>query len=186
MALTDIFKAITTESETRANAALKAHQEKMKSMHDEAQHFIEQKRQRVEDQKKQKMQQIKEKAQSHARMVRNRTLLAKKRECMDRVYQKVLQDMVLLPADKTEILLQQCVSAIQEIGTFHPAATHEDMLKKLLPPGCKLGKPVAAKGGFLFDSPKKEYDFTYEFLVENLILPKSEVNVAAALFSTTA
>lgn len=182
MALQDILDAIKTEADERIATARTQHHANMKAMRDASEQLLARKRQLLKEQKEQKMRHIKEKAESHARMLRNKTLLARKQECMQKLYDQVLKDLVTLPKDKTESLLRQCLSVIKEKGVVYPAAPHEALLKKLLPDGCEMGKPTSASGGFRFASSKKEYDFTYEFMVENIILPQSEVRVAGDLF----
>lgn len=182
MALQDILDAIKAESDERIAAAQAKHDAALRQMRAAAEQFITQKRKQITEQKEQNLRQIKEKAESHARMIRNKTLLAKKQECMEQLYDRVLADLSSLPTDKTEGVLKKCLSFIHERGVIHPAKPHEALLATLLPNGSTMGTPIDASGGFRFSSDTKEYDFTYEFIVHSLILPQSEVKVASELF----
>jgi vacuolar-type H+-ATPase subunit E/Vma4 len=182
MALQDIFDAIKAETDERIAAAQAKRDASIQQMRDAAEQFIAQRRRQIAERKEQDMRQIREKAESHARMVRNNTLLAKKQECMEQLYHRVLEDLSNLPLNKTEVLLKKCLSLIGQPGVIYPAKPHEALLAKLLPDGCTTGAAIGASGGFRFSSDTKEYDFTYEFIVNSLILPQSEVQVANELF----
>ena len=182
MALQHILDAIKTEADERIAAAQAKYDAAMNAMRDSANQFITQKRRQITEQKEQNMRQIKERAESHARMLRNNALLTKKQECMEHLYHQVLDDLSNLPKDKTEVILKKCLSLIHEHGVIHPAKPYEAFLAKLLPAGCTMGTAIDSAGGFRFSSAKKDYDFSYEFIVHSLILPQSEVQVASELF----
>lgn len=186
MALQDIFDAITNEASARISDAQSERRTRMKALREDSDRRLALRKKQIADQKTRSMLQIKERAESHARMVRNRTILAKKRECLEKLYEDVLEKLRSLPKDKSESFLKICLSEIHEKGTIHPAEAHRSLLTSLLPDGCTIGTSVAASGGFRFSSRTKEYDFTYEFIVHRLLLPLSEVAVAAALFATAA
>jgi vacuolar-type H+-ATPase subunit E/Vma4 len=182
MALQDILDSIAADADGRIAEAKAEHKKRMKIMHEESEHAVNQKRFQLIEQRDQKKRQLTEKAESHARMVRTKALLAKKQEYMDKMYADVLAALIALPKDKTEKFLEQCLKHIKGKGTILPAKAHEAMLKKMLPDGCEMGKAIDASGGFKFESEKEEHDFTYEFLVHGLLRPQTEVKLAQDLF----
>lgn len=182
MALQDILDSITGDADKRIAEATAEHKKRMKDMREESERSINRKRVQITEQRDQKKRQLKEKAESHARMVRTKALLAKKQEYMDTLYADVLDALTKLPKDKTEALLEKCLSTVKGKGTIVPSKHHEAALKKMLPDGCEMGKAIDSAGGFRFVSDKEEHDFTYEFLVRGLLRPQTEVKMAHELF----
>ena len=182
MALQDILNAIVKEADEQLAAAQSDHRRKTKEMREASERHIALTRRQISDQKDMKLRQIREKAQSHARIYKSRTLLAKKQEHMDMLYAKVMHALVSLPAKETEMFLSSCLKIVRGSGTLHASGVHAAQLKKLLPDNMTMGKEIAASGGFRFVSPTAEYDFTYEFLVNGLLRPLTDVDTAHGLF----
>lgn len=182
MALQDILDSITGDADKRIADAAADHKKRMKDMREESERSINRKRVQIAEQRDQKKRQLKEKAESHARMTRTKALLARKQEYMDKLYADVLDALAKLPKDKAETFLEKCLSSVKSKGVIVPAKAHEAALKKMLPAGCELGKAIDSAGGFRFVSDKEERDFTFEFLVNDLLRPQTEVRIAHELF----
>jgi vacuolar-type H+-ATPase subunit E/Vma4 len=182
MAIQDILGAIVEDADKRIAEVQSAHKKRMKEMRDESEQITQRKRQQIIDQRDQKKRQLKEKAESHARMLHSKAILSAKQDYMNKVYSEVLASLVNLPKDKLETLLKKCLGQIKSKGTIHAAKEHEALIKKYVPEGCDMGKAIDAKGGFRFVSEKEEHDFTFEFIVNELLRPQTEVKVAHDIF----
>jgi vacuolar-type H+-ATPase subunit E/Vma4 len=182
MALNDILKAITEDADKRIADAKATHDTRIRLMRDEGQRTELQKRQSISELRDQKMRQLKERAQSHARMLRGKKILSKKQEYATKVYADVMNALSAAPKKDIESFLEKALSMVKGPGVIHPAAAHADFIKKHLPSGCTLGDAIATAGGFRFVSGKHEHDFTFEFLVNNVLRAKTEARVASAIF----
>lgn len=185
MALQDILDSIIGEADKRIADATATHRERMKVLREENDRATMRKRTQIGEELEQKKRQLKEKAESHVRMVRNKALIAKKQEYMNDVYGQVLQQLSNMPKDTTEKFLKACLSHVHGKGVLSPSKTHEAFLKNLLPAGCEMGKAISAAGGFIFSSEKEEHNFTFEFLVHDLLKPATEIQAAQLLFPAT-
>ncbi len=184
MALQDILQAIVSDADKRIADLAALHEQSLRALRTEHEDQLARTQARITQDRDQKMRQMKEKAESHARMSKSKALLALKQENMDKLYAEALKALVALPKDKTEQFLSLCLRHIQGTGVICPSVAHEAILQKILPAGCRLGKPIKASGGFRFESDKEEYDCTYEFLVHTLLRQHTEVLAANVLFST--
>lgn len=183
MALQDILAAITAEADTRIEDARSAHQRALTQMREESERNLAKKKQELAVQKQQKMQVLEAKASTHAVTHKRNALLGKKKELLDRTYEKAIDALVKLDEKDTEALLRACIKQIKAKGVIHPSAKHEAMLKKICPSEqFKIEKATDAKGGFLFVSDKEEHDFTYEQIIEQMVRPSTELAVSSILF----
>jgi vacuolar-type H+-ATPase subunit E/Vma4 len=182
MALQDILQAITHEADERIKSAQSEHKKKLKTMRETHELSVLDAQQRINEQKKRKMIQLKERAESHAHMVARHSLLQKKQELLQDVYAQVVDALTNLPKDKMEAFLKRCLDIIEGKGTIHPAKNSEAILKKLAGDGQKMGEAIDAKGGFRFVGEKQECDFTFEFLVKEVLRHQSETEIAPTLF----
>lgn len=183
MALQDILDAIAHEADDTIAAAQEQHAKKMQQMREAHEQVIAKKRAQIHEQKEQKKRQMKEKAESHARMLKSKLILAKKQELIDRLYGDVLTALASLPSDRAQTFLAEALKQVRATsGEIQPASAHAQSIKKLLPEGMSLGEPLDATGGFRFVSDEQEQNFTFEFLVQNLLRPLTEVKTARKLF----
>jgi vacuolar-type H+-ATPase subunit E/Vma4 len=182
MALNDILDAIVGDADKRIAEAAASHKQHMKEMREESERKLSRKRTQITEQRDQKKRQLREKAESHARMTRSKSVLAAKRRHMDSLYDTVFDLLKNMPKDKTEKFLELCLKQVTSSGVIRPAKAHEAIIKKMLPKGCELGSAIEASGGFRFESDTTEQDFTYEFLVGQLLRPATEVRAGSELF----
>jgi vacuolar-type H+-ATPase subunit E/Vma4 len=183
MALQDILHAITHEADERIKAAQSEHKQKMKASREAHELALLDIQQRINEQKKRKMTQLKERAVGHAHMMLSHSLLQKKQELLKETYDETVEALCAMPAAKQEAFLKQCLEAIDVKGTIHPAKPHAALLKKLAGSDFKVGEPIEAKGGFRFVGDKQERDYTFEFLVLEVLRHATEVDAAHTLFS---
>ncbi len=184
MALADILRAITEE----ANAELRTleqqfdvdSQDRMKK-HQQELHDIEQ---TVTAQKKQKMHHLQLKAEGHAKMQTRHALLQKKQEILEEVYQHVLQKLLALDTKSLDAFFALCkeTAGVQK-GVVHMAKAHQKHGDTLVTKELTLGESIDAKGGFTIVTEEKVFNFTFEFLVSELLRPSTEISLASSLFS---
>lgn len=184
MALQDILNAIAKETDDRVQAAQTQQRAKLKELREESERRLLQKRRQIADQKELKMRQIRDKAESHARILQSQEIMRKKQDCMDGLYSEVLSALQNLPKDQLQRFLAGCIAQIDSKGTIYPASQHEEILKSILPPGYTLGTPITCDGGFRFSSNKEEHDFTFEFLISQVLRPTTDVTAALNLFAS--
>lgn len=183
MALQDILAAITAEADVRIADARAEHQRALTSMREESERKIAKKKQEIAVSKKERMDQLQSKALAHAHAYKRNALLSKKKEILDRVFTKATVQLSQIDENEAEALLRACVRRIQSKGAIRPSEKHAALLQKICPSEqFRLEKTISAQGGFLFVSEKEEQDFTFEYLMENIIRPRSELPVAKSLF----
>jgi len=183
MALQDILAAITAEADKRIENARSAHQRALTQLREESERNLAKKKQELAVQKQQKMNLLTTKAETHAISEKRNAVLGKKKELLDRVYDKAVTELASLSDSDTEKLLRACLKNIKVKGSIYPSAKHESLLKKICPSEqFKLEKATNAKGGFLFVSDKEEQDFTFENIVALITRPKTELAVSHILF----
>lgn len=184
MALQDILDAIIAQADQQITSARSGHQKRISEMREAAERSQAKKKQDLAMQKEKKKAQMQLKAQAHAETSKRNTVLQKKRELLDQLYSKTLEQLAALPDDKVEPVLRTCLKSITTKGTLHPSEAHAALLKKIAPSEqFTMGKPVSTKGGFIFSSPKAEQDCTLEHLVKEWLRPQTELDVSQKLFS---
>jgi vacuolar-type H+-ATPase subunit E/Vma4 len=102
------------------------------------------------------------KTEGHAKMHTRHALLAKKQEMITEVYAEVATALCALPSKEMEALLSLCLksSHVTE-GVIRPAKGQEKHFEKLLEKGFILGNSIESKGGFLLETPQKDFNFTF-------------------------
>lgn len=184
MALQDILAAIIAEADTRITQARSDQQKELSTMREESEQRIATSKQEVAVSKQQKKQQLLAKAQTHAVSLKRNAGLQKKKALLDTLFAKVAKDMSTLSEKEVEPLLRACVKSIKGKGEIYPAAQHEKLLQKICPnEKFAMQKATNAKGGFLFVSKTQEIDFTFEYLVEHILRPKTELEASKTLFA---
>lgn len=184
MALSHILAAITSEADAEILAAERAHAlavSDLTAAHERATGTI---RSTVKQQKTERLHQLKKRAEDHSDMMRRHAVLQRKQELLDEFYAAATKELSALPAAETERLLSGWIAKLPKGGTIIPSKAHEQLLKKLA--GDRAVLPaINSVGGFRFVSEKEDRDYTYEFLVKNILRPETEIEVAGQLFGTT-
>lgn len=183
MALQNILDAIVREADERIAHEAAKQRADLKRLREESERRLAAARTQIADQKERKIRQIREKAEARGYLLQRQALLAKKQECMDRLYGMVMDSLLALPARTTESFLKHCLSVTPGKGVVRATKNHEAIIKKLLPKDCEMGATLDARGGFRFSSDREEYNFSYEFLIESVLRPLTDVTSAHDLFS---
>lgn len=184
MALQDILAAITADADHKIETARAEQQKALTAAREESERAIAKRKQEIAVQRQQKIDQMTAKAQTHAASHKRNALLAKKKELLDRAYAKAAEELCGISDADAEKLFRACLKMIKGKGEIHPSAKHEKLLKKICPSEqFRMKDSTDAKGGFLFVSDKEEQDFTFENLVENILRPRTELQIANTLFA---
>ncbi len=184
MALQDILAAITAETDKKIEQARSNQQKELAALREESERTIAKKKQEIAVQKQQKQNQLTAKAQTHALSIKRNALLTKKKELLDDFYKEAQKELAKISDADAEKLFRACLKQIKGKGAIHPSAVHEKVLKKICPSEqFRMKEPTKASGGFLFVSDTTELDFTFENLIENILRPKTELELAHSLFA---
>ena len=183
MALQDILAAITADADRKIEQARTEHQKSLTALREESERRIAKRKQEIAVQKQQKINQLTTKAQTHASVYQRNAILTKKKELLDATYASAVEEFCKINDTDAEALLRACLKQIKGKGEIHPSATHEKLLKKICPSEqFTMKSATKAKGGFLFISKETEQDFTFESLIQDIIRPKTELQIANVLF----
>ena len=184
MALQDILKAITDEANAQIAQAEQAHTNALARIKEHHADLLSRKKKELTAQKNEKKEQMKRKAELHAETMRRNAVLRKKHELLDRVFEDAVEALAKLGDKDAEALLSHSLRTIKGKGTIRPSKKHEALLQKIAKDDhFEMGKPIDAKGGFIFESGKSDRDFTFENIVREMLRPKTELSAATSLFS---
>ena len=184
MALKDILEAIVAEADKQIEDARATHQKELSQIREESERRISGKKQDIAKQKEQRRTQLTAKAQAHSQSRKRNAILKKKKELLDKVYQKAAEKLSALPDGEVEALLRACVKTIKVKGEIHPSEKHHQILKKICPSDqFKMAGEIRTSGGVKFVSEKQEEDFTFEHLIEHVLRPQTEIETSKSLFS---
>lgn len=184
MALQDILDAIIAQSDLQITTARSEHQKRVSQLREAAERTQAKKRQDLAAQKEKKKAQLKMKAEAHAEAMKRNTVLRKKRELLDRLYNKATDALASVGDEKIEPLLRAYLKEIPHNGNLHPSEAHAALLKKIAPSEqFSIEKPIKAKGGFLYTSVKTEEDNTFEHRMQEWLRPQTELYISKALFT---
>lgn len=184
MALADILRAITQETDEHIAGVRAEHAQWMQQLQKESDAKILEHRRAIQERKTRDMAVLSVRADAHVAMRERHLLLEQKRLVLDEAYQSLLEKLRAQPEQLQRAFLEKCLAAIPGDGTIHPTAAHEALLKELADTKrLSFGKPVRGSGGFRFSSETEERTYTYEFLAEYLLRPETEVDAAHRLFT---
>ena len=182
MALSHILAAITAEADAQIADASAKHDAAVRSMNEGHAAAMRDVAASIKQKKQERMNQLRRRAEDHTEMLRRHAVLERKQSILDDFYDNVIRELAALPANKTEQLLSGWVKHLPKGGRILPSKIHEGVLKKI-GGGHEFGPSIAAKGGFRFEGEREDRDYTYEFLVAEILRPATEISVANQIFS---
>jgi vacuolar-type H+-ATPase subunit E/Vma4 len=183
MALTDIFEGIVAETDAQIQTAKGAHKERMKSLRAQSDAAVTSKLQAMHEQKELRKRQMRSRMLTHADMTKRNAILAKEQEYMTIFFNHLIEKLANLPKPALEKFYATCFESINAKGTIRPAKPHKEIIEKIAGKHFSIGEPLDIPGGFLFTSETQDRDFTFPFLVQNVLRPKTEIEVAKRLFA---
>lgn len=182
MALSHILAAITAEADHQIAEATTAHKASLKALaehHASALHVIAES---VQRKKKDRIQQLRQRAEDHTSLLRRHAVLDRKQRIVDEFYDSVIRELSAMSPSQAEKLMTGWAAQLPEGGKILPSKKHEAIVKKIAK-GRECGPTIDAKGGFRYESEREDRDYTYEFLVKEILRPATEISVAQQLFS---
>ena len=185
MALHDLLQSIVHEADQQIAAAKEAHAARLQSMTTEHTAALDRFRKSTNDRLQQKKRSLREKAESLGRISAGKMLLEHKNDALDALYETVLKELSALPKDALKEFFAACLAQVKDAeGTLRAAPEHETMLQALVGTTVTIGEPLkATKGGFVLSTAKREWNFTFEFLVRQMLRPATDIAIASRLFS---
>lgn len=185
MALHDLLQSIVHEADEQIAIAKKQHADRLKTMSAAHASALQQFRSTTEQRTQQKKRSLREKAESLGRINKAHTVLQHKNAALDALFASVLQKLVSLPAKDLTSFFRLCFDRIGTAqGVLHAAPQHEELLRSMVTASVTIGSPLPrSSGGFILTSPQREWNFTFDFLVHQLLRPMTEISSASRLFT---
>ncbi|UPA22719.1 hypothetical protein K8942_00710 [Candidatus Peribacteria bacterium] len=183
MALTHIRQAITSEADATIKRLAADHAAAVQSLNDAHKQSLQALRTSLLQQKTQKLHQMRSRAEGHAGMLTRHAVLQRKQEILNDLYTSVAESLAKQPEADLEKMLRNWIDTLPEGGTILPAKPHAALLKKLCGSKYELGDPILATGGFRYVGKKENRDCTFEFIVQEVLRPETEISIAAQLFA---
>lgn len=183
MSFKHLLQSIVTEADHKIADAKKAHVDRMHAFEAAHEKALDGIKKNAQDRLNERKKSLKEKAESLGRISASKLLLKTKNAEIEAVYDAVLDG--LKNADKAELesFFKKALEFAGE-GTIRAAKEHEAILKKLAGKNFEMGETLPkSEGGFTVATPTKEWNFTFDFLVQQSLRPSTEVDAAAALFA---
>lgn len=162
MPLADIIAAIHAQAEKEIAFLTERAKKEKESIHNAANTEIAVFEEDLQKKTQQRKEQEQKKADAETEMERKKMLLDEKRSLLDAVYTGVLE-------------------AVQKLPKAELAKLTEALEKKAK--GAKGKMQAAKEGGFFLVSDVSEEDFSFPYLVTEVLRPQTESAVSAELFS---
>ena len=190
MALTDLIQKITDEANKKAAFMKQVADEEIKKIKDEAGKKAEICKSEIGKKAEKKSISVMEKAKTLASMEARSQMLKDKREVIDLSFsnvQKKLEKMNSPEYIELVVKMLQALSKDSSKGSLVIPSSRkketEDAIKKANVDFKVTDSTNDITGGFILTSGKVEYNFTFSYLIEKIIRPATELEVAQILFS---
>lgn len=178
MAFHDILQHILEDAEARIATAKNDQRQRLATARVTNERETDAELARIRQTKEAKKIQMRERAESHSIMARRHAVLKKKQELIGKVYEEVLMQMESMPESQLEKFFAACLERVHGEGTVSASAKHEGILKKLIQnSSLKMGEPMKTNGGFIVSTETQNFDFSFPFLVQELLRPRTELEV---------
>ncbi len=183
MALADILQAITAEASAQVQSLKEAGQARAKELKTQQTAALKDFRAKAQREREARVHRLRALCESQAAMKARHELLLRKQEHLAAVYDGVLEALLALPDAEVKNLLSGFIKQLPEGGTIRPSVQHAALLKTLAK-DYKLGDEIEAKGGFQYVGPREDRDYSFAFIVQEMLRPQTEINTANSLFAT--
>ncbi len=183
MALADILQAITDETDAQLAAIKsenKACEKTMNAQHDAA---LAARRASAERDRQAQIAHLRSQAENQASMYARHAILGCKQDLLGELYASVIDALLALSAAETERMLKAFLSELPATGEIRPTKAHAPLLRKLAT-SHHIGEVIEARGGFRYIGSLEDRDYTFEFLVSELLRPATEITAARQMFGS--
>lgn len=183
MALPDILELIVANTEKEIADAQAAQRQTIAALRHQSEREQQSELEEIQHQKEKKKDSMRARAEGHGIMMKRHSLLRKKQEVIAALYEgEVMKQLLALPEATLEKFFKHCLERIDTPGVVRPAKAHAALLKR----ACHgthhtLGETIDAQGGFVVSSDKREDDLTFEFLIREVLKPRTELSVLGTL-----
>jgi len=189
MALQDILKKIEDEAKKKASFIKQVSDDEIKKIREEAQAKADARRTEIEQKIETQSAAVIEKFKTLAAMESRSQALRQKREVIDQAYEDVEETLNTLSDDDYVILLSDMMkhaSKTTEKGSLTIPADRrkltEDAIQKAGVDFEIKSETRDFKGGFVLASGKVEINLSFPYLVQKIVRPGTELDVAKILF----
>jgi vacuolar-type H+-ATPase subunit E/Vma4 len=189
MALSDLLQKISDEASKKTAFMRQVADDEIKKIQEEAAGRAETRKQEILQKADEKGESMIQKAKVLAKMESRSELLKEKRTIIDSVYTQVLDELNSMPPDDyTDLvakMLKQAATLVEGGVLVVPKARKSETEKALKQAGVSMevsGESGAFKGGFILQGPKSEVNYSFPYLLERILRPQTELEVAKTLF----
>lgn len=182
MSLPHLLDAITAQANDEIASMKRASDARLAEATARQQASIAERKASIAKQVEDRKTMLRAKAETHAQLSRRSSVLQARQRLIDEIFAAVLAALAALPEQKVESLLKHLIAGLPKEGTLRPAKKHAALLQKLLHgTHVKMGEPIDAVGGFVFESSTIEKTCTFEHLVANELRNRKELWVSREL-----
>lgn len=182
MALSHILHAITAEADAEIRSISEQHQATVRERGTRHTAALASIQASVAQRKNDRLHTLRRRAADHVAMKRRHAVLRRKQECLDAVFDDVMKAFAALPDTVLRPMMQRWIASLPCPGILRPSPRHAALLESLKGPHT-IGAPLkGAAGGFRFESPLVDRDYTIEFLVREVLRPSCDIDAAHHLF----
>ncbi len=188
MAISDILDKIKEETEAKLNDLNEQYEAKLSALHSDFKEKKENSKKEMDEQVAVNSKKILNKMETLAKMEAKNKLLKEKRELLDSVFEKALDQ--LADSDNYKDMLVSLLKHSKIEGDkvmVVPAKGREDVTKSALAASGKhyhmAEKSAHIKGGFILESDKIEIDNSFESILHKQLRDDLELDIAKMLFN---
>lgn len=189
MALTDILQKITEEANKKSAFMKQVASKEIKKIEEEAKANAEAKKREIEEKIELNSISIIKKSKTLAQMAGRSQTLKEKREVIDKAYAEVESELDSMEDSKySELMakmLKHVMKSAQKGSLIVPASRRkqmEDALDKTNADFQIESETNESKGGFIVVSGKVEINLSFPYLIQRIVRPATELEVAKILF----
>ncbi len=190
MALTDILKKIEKEANKKSAFMKQVANDEIKKIQKEAKEKAVVNKSKIEEKVETQCAAVIKKSKTLAVMEGRSVTLKQKREVIDQTYEEVEKDINTLGDDDYLKLMTEMIKhAMKSVENGHltvPVARRkqtEEAIRKVGADYHIKSETNDFKGGFVLTSGKVEINLSFSYLVQRIVRPATELEVAKILFS---
>ena len=190
MALSDIIQKIIDEANKKSAFMKQVANDEIQKIQQEAQEKAEIRKREIADSAEIKCQSVLDKAKVLAKMENDSLLLKEKRDVIDSVYAAAKKELVgMSSADYSKLLVSMLKHASSSMpkGNLIVASGQKKQIEEAV---SKASADYHVKeesssfdGGFIVYDSKTEINFSFEYLIDKVLRPSTELEVVNILFN---
>lgn len=183
MALSHILHAITAEADADIRALRQKHDDLLRSLDADHASALSALRHDIAQKKTERLHSLRSRAEGHINMKKRHAVLQRKQHILDALYADTARALGSLPTATLEKLMTTWIKGLPKGGVIRPSTVHTALIKKICGDSHTTGTPLKdASGGFVYESETMDRDYTFEFLIRELLRPTTEIDAAHQLF----